>query len=179
MVNLNDDVLLCVFGLCDIDTFLSLRLLSKSILRLIERNLDALSQKVAHATFPRQQEIFSSSKPPSTYDVAWLKYLRFRQLAAILVECTNQNNNGNNLLNAENPKGATPRMHIFVAFRILSSLHRAAADVSMMSEHELPMDLEFNLPDVPARVRRYYQNKMLNAQSEGKLGHGIANSQLI
>jgi hypothetical protein len=168
MAELNDDVLLCVFEHCDIDTFLHLRLLSRSILKLINRNIDALSQKVAHATFPRQQDIFASSQPPITHDVNWLKYLRFKQLAAILVECTNQNNNGNNLLNADNPRGDAPRMQIFVAFRILSSLQHVAFDVSTTPDHELLANVEFSIPDVPVGVRRHFEKRGLDGKPDGK-----------
>lgn len=157
MAQLDDDTLLCVFGHCNIDTFLSLRLLSRAILGLINQNLTRLCQSVASSTFPGQHEIFVSSAGRAAYDLQWLKCLRFQQLAAILVEVTNQRNNANNRLNAENPRGRTPRGSIFRAFKIVAELSRISKSVHALTEDKLPTDVEFKLPDMPAWVRRRHK----------------------
>lgn len=148
MALIDDDTLLCILGSCDIDTFFVARRLSKSIHALIQNNLTLLCRNVALSSFPQQHEIFHSDSRPEdeVYDILWLKSLRFEQLAAILVECTNQNNNATHLLNAENTRGREERKRMRRAFSMLAGLHQIYVDGMLVPETELPLDNTFALP---------------------------------
>jgi hypothetical protein len=72
---------------CDIDTLLNARLLSTSVRELIDRNITQLAENVAATTFPAQPWLTAAAKwRASQRDLAWLRDLKLRQVAAILAE---------------------------------------------------------------------------------------------
>ncbi|KAK5732727.1 hypothetical protein LTR17_010282 [Elasticomyces elasticus] len=83
-----DDVFLAVISCTDIDTFLTLRQLSRVTQSLIDTHLIGVSKAVARATFPHQKRIFLQVPAPETADrcLHWLRKLRSAQVAAILLE---------------------------------------------------------------------------------------------
>ncbi|KAK5677889.1 hypothetical protein LTS10_009772 [Elasticomyces elasticus] len=86
--SLPDDVFLTIISCTDIDTFFSLRQLSRGTQALIDTHLIGVSKAVARATFPYQTRIFLQVPAPSTVGrcLHWLHELRYAQVAAILLE---------------------------------------------------------------------------------------------
>lgn len=146
MAMLDDDTLLGIFAHCDIDTFFTLRTLSRAVHALICKNLATLCKEVARSTFSGQTEIYAPDREDVAHDVAWLRVLRFRQLAAILVECTNQHNHQNDLLNAEDPRGRTDRAEMTRASQMLARLHDSAWKAVDLEDNRFPADTQFTLP---------------------------------
>lgn len=61
---LHDDVLLVVISSTDIDTFLSMRLLSRKVHGLIDTHIHGLTEAVARTTCPAQIRILSQANTP-------------------------------------------------------------------------------------------------------------------
>ena len=155
MAALDNNTLLCVLENCDIDTFLTCRRLSSPVLEFINSNIVSLTQRVARSTFPQHLEIYSSDTRATVRDISWLKCLRLRYLAAVLVECTNRNNRGTDLLNAERA-GAGPqqiRRRIYRAFKLLGQLQQVSQECMSIEESDLPRDPSFQLPPFHKAVR--------------------------
>ncbi|KAK5689733.1 hypothetical protein LTR97_012732 [Elasticomyces elasticus] len=90
--SLPDDVFLAFVSCTDIDTFFTLRQLSRGTQALINTHLIGVSKAVARATFPHQKRIFLQVPAPRTADrcLHWLRELRSAQVAAILLEHARQ-----------------------------------------------------------------------------------------
>jgi hypothetical protein len=127
---LNDDVLLLIFSYVDIDTFLDLRLLSQSVLALIGSHITFLCRSVARSTFPSGGRILM---PPSDgiYNIKWLKGLRFKQVAAILLECVSTKSvNQAHWILAEDPLGDPLRAEVAMGLEFTAQLLRIKEEVS-------------------------------------------------
>src|ERR1051326_3146583 len=84
----SNEVLLIIFSFLDIDTFLSVRLLSRDVNALLSSNSFFLHRSVAASTFPKASKTFLQAQE---YDLRWLKRLRYKQIAAIILECCSVN----------------------------------------------------------------------------------------
>ncbi|KAK5738844.1 hypothetical protein LTR17_005779 [Elasticomyces elasticus] len=86
--SLPDDVFLAVVSCTDIDTFFTIRQLSRGTQALIDTHLIGVSKAVARATFPHQKRIFLQVPAPESADrcLHWLRELRYAQVAAIVLE---------------------------------------------------------------------------------------------
>ena len=83
---LPDDIVLEIFRHVDIDTFFAARCVSKRIYELTNTRMISFALAVAQGAFPGQSRILIR-RQNEVPGIAWLNALRYRQLAAILLEC--------------------------------------------------------------------------------------------
>lgn len=131
-----DDVLLVIVSNTDIDTFLSLRLLSRKVHDLIITRIHGLTQAVARTTFPNQTRILLQQAERSEHDyrqpIRWLKDLRYQQLAAILLQCPKS------AIAAEDPLGDEARSTVAEGWKALDHLARIAREVGQIQSDDVP-----------------------------------------
>ena len=138
MVVLPDDVLLLFSSNTDIDTFLTLRLLNHKISALINAHIHGLTQAVARATFPGQTRILLPQHTPRDLNgkncLRWLKGLRLRQLAAIMLEGDDQHP-----IAAEDPLGDHLRAVATDGWKVIARFASIAHEVSLLPPGEVPV----------------------------------------
>lgn len=131
---LNDVVLIVVENL-DIDAFLEFRLTSRRYYNLIGSHMNSLTLAVASATFPNQSRIFTANPRSETDEqwspLQWLKWLRFEQLAAILVE-----RRGRHSIAAEDSLGDGVRSAAAKGWHVLVHLARIAEQAKCLTAEQ-------------------------------------------
>ncbi|KAK4499278.1 hypothetical protein PRZ48_009791 [Zasmidium cellare] len=123
-----DDVVLIIIENLDIDTFLDFRQTCCHYRALISSHMDSLSLAVARTTFPTQTRIFESN-PQADHDdrtgmLRWLKWLRYEQLAAILVERISPQP-----ISAEDPVGDELRHGVAHGWHIIAHLQKLVEEM--------------------------------------------------
>ena len=146
-VTLNDDVMLCILGHCDIDTFLTARLLSRSIYGLILQYSSHLCTAIAQRTFPDRKVLLQSTDLRDSRDATWLKDLRIQHLASVVVECSCRERCPDELLGAESTSKEVIKYRSAVAkgWRIFARLHNTIHRVMGMAPNDLNEDSKFRL----------------------------------
>ena len=121
---LPDDLVLELGSKLDIDTFLSLRQSNQHIRDILScRNTGVITQ-VARNTFPNQKRILTR-QPDGQADIVWLHDLRYRQLAAIVVEHFEHSNS----LSTEDELGDRVRAKAAASFKVIACLASFAHDI--------------------------------------------------
>lgn len=85
MDRLPDDIVHEIAGHLDIDSFLTFSSCNKRIHVLYKGSMASVAEAVARNTFPTQERILLR-QPDETANIAWLMHLKYKQLAAIVLE---------------------------------------------------------------------------------------------
>jgi hypothetical protein len=139
--------MLCIFGHCGVDTFLSLRLLSQPTTNLVSKNVTTTCEAVADSTFIGRPRMLQLALQSLHHDIKWLKDLRFKQLAAIVVERTNFSCNGHYRLRAESIDTDTESIEVGLlqAGKVLAQLSSIAQECAAWPDGKFPEKQHFEV----------------------------------
>ena len=122
MDRLPNDLIRELASQLDIDSFFKYQAVNRHIRSVIQSRLLGLAERVARNAFPTQRRILRR-QPNEDANLAWLKALRYRQLAAICLECCAPCS-----VLAEDPLGDSLRAKLSHGWVVMGQLARIASE---------------------------------------------------
>lgn len=138
--DLSNEITLMIIECLDIDSLLSFRTTCRKYHSLINLHTRSIIPVVAQNTFPSQTRILQAGSgsldtaPEAT--ICWLKWLRYHQLAAILVERYNPYS-----IAAEDPLGDDVRSVMAKGWHVIEHLRLIGEQVARLAPCEIPQRL--------------------------------------
>lgn len=123
MERLPDDLVLELGGLMDMDCFLAFQATNRRIHYLLRSRNTGMMIAVARNTFPNQKRLMAR-QGDELADITWLKDLRYRQLAAIVVE----HHDCEKGISAEDELGDRVRRIVAAGWRVAARLAHIARE---------------------------------------------------